>query len=579
VAERRWRRWGILILAAAFVSLGGFLLHVALWRPLPLAGAEPADGYQRLAGVVHVHTSLSDGGGSPQEVIAAARAAGLGFLAVSDHNNLDAKRFEGYQDGVLVLVGSELSTPSGHVLGLGLTRDPVFRFNGDAQDALEDVRDLGGAAFAAHPFSGRSDLRWTGWELPGPWGIELLNGDSEWRRAGPRLLLTLGLYQLNPRYALLHSLVPPDEALRRWDEILSHRDAVGIAGADAHSRLPISKGRVLRFPAYESLFALFREHVLLERPLVGEPAADRAAVVDAFRRGHAYIGVDAIAPADGFSFTVARASGERFTMGDSVRPGADLRARAGGRMPKGTRLALLRDGVPIAQAQDALDVPVPGPGVYRVEAHAPGWQVPWVITNAVTVVDAAGEARRQAAAAWPVAPSPRTIRPLASLPGSAAFQAEFDPSSWMDEPAASPQTPGPQGTPALRLSFRLGEPSKEQPFTWCALVNRQARDLSGYAGLRFWLKGDDEYRIWVQVRDVNPASADAGLEWWLASARSSREWREVLLPFSRFRTINKHSDGALSLAEVRAIVFVLDRASVKVGTRGTLWIAEPGVYR
>jgi hypothetical protein len=35
----------------------------------------------------------------------------------------------------------------------------------------------------------------------------------------------------------------------------------------------------------------------------------------------------------------------------------------------------------------------------------------------------------------------------------------------------------------------------------------------------------------------------------------------------------------LDVAETRAIVFVLDKASVKVGTRGTIWIADPGVYQ
>ena len=138
----------------------------------------------------------------------------------------------------------------------------------------------------------------------------------------------------------------------------------------------------------------------------------------------------------------------------------------------------------------------------------------------------------------------------------------------METSAAPPGATGPEGTPALKLAFRLGEPTAAQPFTWCALVNRQARDLSGYAGLRFRIRGDGEYRIWVQVRDVNPASADEGLEWWLASARTSREWREVLLPFSRFRTINKRSDGRLDPAQTRAIVFVLDEASVKVGDAG-----------
>ena len=56
-------------------------------------------------------------------------------------------------------------------------------------------------------------------------------------------------------------------------------------------------------------------------------------------------------------------------------------------------------------------------------------------------------------------------------------------------------------------------------------------------------------------------------------------WREVQLPFSRFRTINRKSDGRLDPGQARAVVFVLDGASVKTGTRGTIWIADVGVYR
>ena len=41
------------------------LLRVALWRPLGLSGEDPNDGYFRMAGVVHVHTTRSDGGGYP----------------------------------------------------------------------------------------------------------------------------------------------------------------------------------------------------------------------------------------------------------------------------------------------------------------------------------------------------------------------------------------------------------------------------------------------------------------------------------------------------------------------------------
>jgi len=572
------RRPGIAILAA-LALLGAFLLRVALWRPLPLVGERPDDGYARAAGVVHVHTALSDGGGTPEEVIRAAKATGLAFLGITDHNNLDAKPFEGYRDGVLVLVGSELSTPAGHVLGLGLDRDPPFRFNGDGLDGLEDVRDLGGVPFAAHPLSARSDLRWTGWDLPGPWGIELLNGDSDARAAWPRLAFSVGLYPVNAGYALLQGLNPPGEVLRRWDEMLARRDVVGLSGSDAHSRLQLTKTRSFRFPSYEALFAQSRNHLLLDRPLSGDAAADRAAVLDALRRGRFYIGLDALAPAGGFRFTVDAGPGQRWTMGDHVPPREGLRARAGGQVPRGTRVVLLREGREAGEGREALDVALPGPGVYRVEARVPGWPVPWAITNPVYVHDAGGREARARAAAWPgPPPAPREVRSLASLEGSPAFNPEFDPSSWMDGTIQAPGE-GPGGGDASKLVFRLAAPTASQPFTWCALVNRQARDLSGYAGLRFSVRADGEYRFWVQVRDVNPASADEGLEWWLASARTSGDWREVQLPFSRFRTINRKTDGRLDPGETRALVFVLDGASVKVGTSGTIWISDVGVYR
>src|SRR6185295_19719275 len=101
---------------------------------------------------------------------------------------------------------------------------PPFRFSGDPADALDDIHWLGGAAFAAHPLSPRDDFRWTGWDLPGPWGLELVNGDSQWRAAGfLRLARTGALYLLNPRYALLGSLTPPAATLARWDGLLARR--------------------------------------------------------------------------------------------------------------------------------------------------------------------------------------------------------------------------------------------------------------------------------------------------------------------------------------------------------------------
>jgi hypothetical protein len=94
----------------------------------------------------------------------------------------------------------------------------------------------------------------------------------------------------------------------------------------------------------------------------------------------------------------------------------------------------------------------------------------------------------------------------------------------------------------------------------------------------FSLKADGVYRLWVQVRDANPASADEGTEWWFASVRSSPSWRRVALPFSELRSINPKTDGKLDLDRVRGLVFLLDDASVRPGTRGVVWLDELGVY-
>ena len=286
---------------------------------------------------------------------------------ITDHNNVDAKPFEGYRDGVLVIVGSELSTTAGHLLGLGLA-DPTYRFSGDARDGLEDIRDLGGFAFAAHPLSPRDDLRFTGWDLPGPWGLELVNGDSEWRSAGARVLLSAGLYGLNHRYALLRMLNPADATLARWDALLAERDVVGLAGADAHSRLPLTKTRSLRFPSYESLFGLLRNHVLLKAPLTGRFEEDRAAVLEALRQGRALRGPRRAG--SGRRLLVrGRGGGSPRHHGRHRAARAGLRLKAGGRLPEGARLVLLRDGKRLAEATSprgrragARGLPRGGPG-------------------------------------------------------------------------------------------------------------------------------------------------------------------------------------------------------------------------
>ncbi len=134
------------------------------------------------------------------------------------------------------------------------------------------------------------------------------------------------------------------------------------------------------------------------------------------------------------------------------------------------------------------------------------------------------------------------------------------------------------GSGAARIAFRLGLATAARPHVFCAIINRDPRDLTGRRGLVFSIRADGVYRIWVQVRDENPASADEGTEWWFASVRTAPEWKRVAIPFARLRSINPRTEGRLDLDKVRALVFVLDRGVDKPGTQGTIWIDDLGAY-
>jgi 3',5'-nucleoside bisphosphate phosphatase len=93
---------------------------------------------------LHLHTQASDGAWTAQEVVVAAAARGVGLMAITDHDSLDANvealRY-GEQNGVRVVRGVEVSAQwsdvSVHIVGLNLSADaPAL------EAALSDVRDM-----------------------------------------------------------------------------------------------------------------------------------------------------------------------------------------------------------------------------------------------------------------------------------------------------------------------------------------------------------------------------------------------------------------------------------------------------
>ncbi|MBE2180954.1 MAG: PHP domain-containing protein [Chthoniobacterales bacterium] len=110
----------------------------------------------------HVHTFFSmDGVSSPEDIIAAARAAGLNGFAVTDHNTCEAvdymiergmMRADGLPvDGFLIIPGVEVTTADGHLLCLGCKLPPSLK----GRPALEVCRlahEAGGICVAPHPY-------------------------------------------------------------------------------------------------------------------------------------------------------------------------------------------------------------------------------------------------------------------------------------------------------------------------------------------------------------------------------------------------------------------------------------------
>jgi predicted metal-dependent phosphoesterase TrpH len=121
---------------------------------------------------LHIHTSFSDGWPSPGAVV--DHVAGLGCLdviAITDHDTIEgalraADLAAARPDGPAVIVGEEVSSLQGHILGLFLEKR--VRPGMSAAATLEAIHDQAGVAVAAHPFwrterGGRSRVHGVGW--------------------------------------------------------------------------------------------------------------------------------------------------------------------------------------------------------------------------------------------------------------------------------------------------------------------------------------------------------------------------------------------------------------------------------
>ncbi|MGZ4849593.1 MAG: PHP domain-containing protein [Halobacteriota archaeon] len=102
---------------------------------------------------LHVHSNFSpDSAVKPKTALKISRKKGLNGIAVTDHDTiqggLEASRIN-TDKHFLVIVGSELETDRGDVIGLFLTQEIESR---KADQVLTEIHEQGGLAVWAHPY-------------------------------------------------------------------------------------------------------------------------------------------------------------------------------------------------------------------------------------------------------------------------------------------------------------------------------------------------------------------------------------------------------------------------------------------
>lgn len=115
----------------------------------PHLAAPLGDGRVRVD--LHVHTMWSgDSTTTPDELVHAVADSGLDVLCITDHNAIAGAVELGERLGCRVIVGEELRTAAGEIIGLFLTERVPMGIG--HVEAARRIRDQGGIVYIPHPF-------------------------------------------------------------------------------------------------------------------------------------------------------------------------------------------------------------------------------------------------------------------------------------------------------------------------------------------------------------------------------------------------------------------------------------------
>ncbi len=370
------------------------------------------------AGAIHIHSTHSDGIGTVAEVAEAANRAGLDFIVLCDHSNLDALAEGGWRGRTLVMVGTEVTTDTGHLLALNVPR-AYLPAPSNAVKAQQSILDTGGIGFVALPCDLKDHWRNFDRRLPQT-GLEVFNLSSIARAKInlPAAALVWQRYRSRrPQRAFHYVAARPSRELRLWDNLMTAtgpsgalQPVVGIASLDAHGVMKVA-GRSYQIPTYEEVFRTLRTHVVMSSPLSHGEATrnDLNRVHQALASGQCYMSYDNYGDPTGFVFEALPRAESHQTETLPVSMGASLSlAEASWRLrvqtPRSRSLVrLFRNGKLVAAARGGrLEYAVTEPGAYRAEVFLYRRRLgrlclgakPWIFSNPIYVQPSAVAAGR-----------------------------------------------------------------------------------------------------------------------------------------------------------------------------------------
>lgn len=345
------------------------------------------------AGVVHFHSVHSFDGRVPVgDIIKAAGENSIDFLMLTDHSALGARKsgLEGWNGGVLLVVGQEISPRFNHYLAFGIDEELIVDENDTEikpQEYIDRVKGLGGIGFIAHPdHEGAQKFHvkhfpWRDWSVSDYTGMGVWDFMTDWQSTLNGLPSALVAY-LFPAYVLKG---PRDITLKRWDHLNRNGRVVGIGELDNHDTPRKVLGLTVRIFPFKRAFRFIRTHLLLDNPLSGEAERDIDALLKALEDGRTYMAMEYFHDAKGFSLSLSDLNRE-VTMGDEFSLKGE--ALMDVKIPARGKIRIIQDGGVVAETVGKKILhKISQRGVYRAEAYLKvlGKYRPWIFSNPVYV--------------------------------------------------------------------------------------------------------------------------------------------------------------------------------------------------